>query len=89
MAMVLLISLGPYSPFVKSYFDLQQDYSAFRALILLVIFPDARDVIRHIQEQVLRSKDEEPMVMKKSLADDCTMLAVSVCNVLAQRKFES
>lgn len=61
-----------------SYIILKDEHGAFRAAILLVLFPDARKVMNRIEKHVLRSKSDNAMLMKKALAEDCTMLAVAV-----------
>jgi hypothetical protein len=69
----------------RSFAELKTDYGVLRAVLLVFIFPDARDVLKRIQQRVLRSQVderaaiEEVMAFKKSLADDCNMLAVAVC----------
>ncbi|THX28372.1 hypothetical protein D6D10_09217 [Aureobasidium pullulans] len=61
--------------------DLKDEYGAFQAAILLVLFPDARKVMNRIEKHVLRSETDNAMVMKKALAEDCTMLAVAAAIV--------
>lgn len=61
-----------------SYLTLKDEHGAFRAAILLVLFPDARKVMNRFEKHVLRSESDNAMVMKKALAEDCTMLAVAV-----------
>ncbi|THX23239.1 hypothetical protein D6D12_08542 [Aureobasidium pullulans] len=64
-----------------SYLILKDEYGAFQAAILLVLFPDARKVMNRIEKHVLRSETDNAMVMKKALAEDCTMLAVAAAIV--------
>ncbi|THX67174.1 hypothetical protein D6D05_09943 [Aureobasidium pullulans] len=65
-----------------SYLTLKDEHGTFRAAILLVLFPDARKVMnRRIEKHVLRSESDNAMVMKKALAEDCTMLAVAAAIV--------
>ncbi|THY43915.1 hypothetical protein D6C90_08436 [Aureobasidium pullulans] len=64
-----------------SYIILKDEHGAFRAAILLVLFPDARKVMNRIEKHVLRSKSDNAMLMKKALAEDCTMLAVAAAIV--------
>ncbi|THW77556.1 hypothetical protein D6D18_09888 [Aureobasidium pullulans] len=61
-----------------SYLTLKDEHGAFRAAILLVLFPDARQVMKRIETHLLESQSDNAMVMKKALAEDCTMLAVAV-----------
>lgn len=62
----------------NSFLTLSKDHGIFRALILLFLFPDAREVMDRIEKHLLRSDPKNAMIMKKALADDCTMLAVAV-----------
>ncbi|THW59691.1 hypothetical protein D6D20_06320 [Aureobasidium pullulans] len=64
-----------------SYLILKDEHGAFQAAILLVLFPDARKVMNRIEKHVLRSETDNAMVMKKALAEDCTMLAVAAAIV--------
>ncbi|TIA12781.1 hypothetical protein D6C83_08435 [Aureobasidium pullulans] len=61
-----------------SYLTLKDEHGAFRAAILLVLFPDARQVMKRIETHLLESQSDNAMVMKKALAEDCTMLAVAI-----------
>jgi hypothetical protein len=71
----------------RSFAELKADYGVLCAVLLVFIFPDARYVLKRIQERVLRSQAdekaaiEEVMAFKKSLADDCNMLAVAVRDI--------
>jgi hypothetical protein len=71
----------------RSFAELKTDYGVLRAVLLVFIFPDARYVLKRIQQRVLRSQAdekaaiEEVMAFKKSLADDCNMLAVAVRDI--------
>lgn len=68
----------------RSFAELKKDYGFFQAILLVLIFPDARHVLRRIQQHLLGPQldevtaMEEAMVLKKSMADDCSMLAVAV-----------
>jgi len=64
-----------------SYLTLKDEHGTFRAAILLVLFPDARKVMNRIEKHVLRSESDNAMVMKKALAESCTMLAVAVSSL--------
>ncbi|THW41849.1 hypothetical protein D6D22_05185 [Aureobasidium pullulans] len=64
-----------------SYLTLKDEHGTFRAAILLVLFPDARKVMNRIEKHVLRSESDNAMVMKKALAESCTMLAVAAAIV--------
>ncbi|THV93978.1 hypothetical protein D6D26_07970 [Aureobasidium pullulans] len=66
-----------------SYLTLKDEHGAFRAAILLVLFPDARQVMKRIETHLLESQSDNAMVMKKALAEDCTMLAVAAA-IIAQ-----
>lgn len=63
---------------LKSFVTLRREHGSFRAFILLVLFSDARQVMDRIERHLLRSEPNNTMIMKKALADDCTMLAVAV-----------
>ncbi|THX48282.1 hypothetical protein D6D06_09183 [Aureobasidium pullulans] len=65
----------------NSFLTLSKDHGIFRALILLFLFPDAREVMDRIEKHLLRSDPKNAMIMKKALADDCTMLAVAAAIV--------
>lgn len=71
----------------RSFLELKQDYGFLEAAILVFIFPDARHVLGRIQRHLLEPQldevtaMEEAMALKKSMADDCSMLAVAVCRI--------
>lgn len=73
-----VVQIVTFHPIVKSFLILKEDYDIIRALLLVFVFPDAREVIDRIRKHILRSSSEEAMAMKKLLTDDCTMLAVAV-----------
>jgi hypothetical protein len=68
----------------RSFSELKEHYGFFQAVLLVFIFPDARHVLQRIERHLLRSHAnettaiEEAMALKKSLTEDCTMLAVAV-----------
>ncbi|KAL4903160.1 hypothetical protein BDW74DRAFT_180031 [Aspergillus multicolor] len=59
----------------------------FHASTLLLIFPNAEDVVHRIEKYVLQSKGDEPMVLKKSLSEDYSMLAVAVAITALQTEY--
>jgi hypothetical protein len=68
----------------RSFSELKEHYGFLQAVLLVFIFPDARHVLKRIERHLLRSHAnettamEEAMALKKSLTEDCTMLAVAV-----------
>ncbi|KLJ11605.1 hypothetical protein EMPG_13213 [Blastomyces silverae] len=66
-----------FRSFRDTFANLTKAYGLFHAITLVFIFPDAYDVIQRIEEHVLLSTGEEPMVLRKYLSDDCSMLAVA------------
>jgi hypothetical protein len=89
---VRLNSQGTYNAFEiitlralrRSFSELKHDHNVFQAALLVFIFPDARHVLKRVQQHLLRPQAddktamEEAMALKKSLTDDCSMLAVAV-----------
>ncbi|THX03462.1 hypothetical protein D6D13_07652 [Aureobasidium pullulans] len=64
-----------------SYLTLEDEHGTFRAAISLALFPDAEEVVNRIEKHVLRSESDNAMVLKRTLAEDCTMLAVAAAIV--------
>jgi len=68
----------------RSFLELKEDYGVIQATLLVFIFPDARHVLKRIKRQLLDPQSdgmtamEEAMALKKSMTDDCSMLAVAV-----------
>ena len=68
----------------RSFLELKEDYGVIQATLLIFIFPDARHVLKRIKRQLLDPQSdgmtamEEAMALKKSMTDDCSMLAVAV-----------
>jgi len=68
----------------RSFAGLREEYGLLQAVLLVFVFPDARDVLKRIEAHLLKpasddkSAMDEAYALKKSLADDCTMLAVAV-----------
>lgn len=67
-------------PLRKNYSSLSQKFGVLQALVLIAIFPDARKIVDGIEKYVLSAKTDEPLVLRKSTSEDCTMLAVAVCS---------
>ncbi|KAJ5415575.1 hypothetical protein N7465_004270 [Penicillium sp. CMV-2018d] len=65
-------------PLRKNYSSLSQKFGVLQALVLITIFPDARQIVDGIEKYVLSTKTDEPLVLRKSTSEDCTMLAVAV-----------
>lgn len=70
------ISVALY--YFHEFVRLKKEYGLLQTIILVSIFPDARDVMDRTKTHLLLSTGDEPMAMKKSLAEDCNMLAVAV-----------
>lgn len=68
-------------PLRKNYSSLSQKFGMLQALVLITIFPDARQIVDGIEKYVLSAKTDEPLVLRKSTSEDCTMLAVAVAIV--------
>ncbi|KMW67970.1 hypothetical protein BDDG_12476 [Blastomyces dermatitidis ATCC 18188] len=84
----LEIDVITFHSFRHTFANLKNTDGLFHAIITLVfIFPDANDVVWGIEEHMLLCKGEEPMVLKKSLSDGCSMLAVALLNIT--REMES
>lgn len=62
----------------QSFEKLRKEYGIIQALLLLFVFPDARDVVERIEKHVLGAATEEALALKRSLSSDCSMLAVAV-----------
>ncbi|CAG8395331.1 unnamed protein product [Penicillium salamii] len=67
----------------KNYSSLSQKFGGLQALLLMAIFPDGRQIVDRVERYVLRAKTDEPLVLRKSTSQDCTMLAVAAA-VVAQ-----
>ncbi|OAT02107.1 uncharacterized protein BDCG_17390 [Blastomyces dermatitidis ER-3] len=84
----LEIDVITFHSFRHTFANLKNTDGLFHAIITLVfIFPDANDVVWGIEEHMLLCKGEEPMVLKKSLSDGCSMLAVA-CRLSSLYKTE-
>jgi hypothetical protein len=79
-----VIELVSFRALRRSFAGLRGEYGVLQAVLLLFLFPDAGDVLKRIEEHLLqppsddRTAMDEALALKKSLADDCTMLAVAV-----------
>jgi len=67
-----------FRPVRYHYSDLKKRFGGIQALVLLAIFPDARQIVHRIERHVLDTEEEEALVLRKSASEDCTMLAVAV-----------
>lgn len=63
----------------KNYGSLNQKFGILQALVLIIIFPDAKQIVDRVEKHVLGNETEEAMVLRRSTSEDCTMLAVAVC----------
>ncbi|PKY03727.1 hypothetical protein P168DRAFT_344868 [Aspergillus campestris IBT 28561] len=61
----------------KTYSDLRHKFGTLKALFLLMTFPDAKHIVDRIEKHVLDAEADEPMMLRKSTSEDCTMLAVA------------
>lgn len=67
-------------PVINNFNDLCQRCDARLAIILMFVWPDAGNVLRHIEDHILRENGDGPMKIKKQFLEDCTMLSVAVSN---------
>lgn len=58
--------------------DLKKKFAFVEALVLTTFFPDARQIVQRVEKHVLGTKADEALVLRKSISEDCTMLAVAV-----------
>ncbi|CAI7626063.1 unnamed protein product [Penicillium bialowiezense] len=65
----------------KNYGSLKQKFGMLQALMLITIFPDAKQIVDRVEKHVLGAKTEEAAVLRKSTSEDCTMLAVAAAIV--------
>ncbi|KAF2877413.1 hypothetical protein BDV95DRAFT_601811 [Massariosphaeria phaeospora] len=71
----------------RSLVELKQDYGVLQAALLVFIFPDAGYVLERIEQHLLKPHEdevtaiEEATALKKSMNDDCNMLAVAAAIV--------
>lgn len=63
----------------KNYSSLKHKFGILRALVLIIIFSDAKQVVDRVEKHVLAAKTGEAIVLRRSALEDCTMLAVAVC----------
>lgn len=66
--------------YYRSYSKLEKNHGPFHAFVLLFIFPDASSAMDSVRNNLFRASDHDVMLIKKSLADDCSMMAVAVRN---------
>ncbi|BCS21192.1 uncharacterized protein APUU_21624A [Aspergillus puulaauensis] len=71
---ILIAVLGVYD-------DLRKKYTIRESLLLLLIFPDAKRMVEEVERHILHSTSNEPAVFRRSIAEDCTMLAVAAAIV--------
>ncbi|KAL2824399.1 hypothetical protein BDW59DRAFT_180265 [Aspergillus cavernicola] len=65
----------------KNYSSLNQKFGTLQAIVLIAIFPDARQIVDRVEKHVLGAKTQEAIVLRKSTSEDCTMLAVAAAIV--------
>lgn len=63
----------------KNYGKLKYKFGPLQALVLTIIFPDAKDIVDRVEKHVLGVETDEPIMLRRSTSEDCTMLAVAVC----------
>ena len=71
--------LGFLASVSQVYHGLRKKYTIRQALALLVIFPDAKRMVEEVERHILHSDSDEPAVFRRSISEDCTILAVAVC----------
>lgn len=49
-------------PLRKNYSSLTQEFGVLQALVLVTMFPDARQIVDGIEKYVLSAKTDEPLV---------------------------
>lgn len=64
----------------KNHGCLKQKFGTLQALVLIIIFPDAKHIVDRVERHVLGAETDEAIMLRKSTSDDCTMLAVAVCS---------
>ncbi|KAG8411110.1 hypothetical protein J3458_016220 [Metarhizium acridum] len=71
----------------RSFLELKRDYGAFRAILLVFIFPDVRHGLDRIQREILDPPvdgalaAEKAMSLKESISDHCITLCGPACSV--------
>ncbi|KAL2809608.1 hypothetical protein BJX63DRAFT_434988 [Aspergillus granulosus] len=60
-----------------NYGSLNQKFGTLQALVLITIFPDAKQIVDRVEKHVLGAKTQDAIELRKSTSDDCTMLAVA------------
>lgn len=63
----------------KNYDNLKQKFGTLQALVLIIIFPDAKRIVDRVEKHVLGAETDEAISLRKLTSEDCTMLAVAVC----------
>lgn len=63
----------------NKYGNLERKFGTLQALLLIIIFPDATQLVGRVEKHVLGAETDEPIMLRKSTSEDCTMLAVAVC----------
>lgn len=63
----------------NNYGNLKQKFGTLQALVLIIIFPDAKQIVDRVEKHVLGAETDELIMLRKSTSEDCTMLAVAVC----------
>jgi hypothetical protein len=70
----------------RNYGSLNQKFGMLQALVLIAIFPDAKQIVDRVERHILGAKTEEALLLRKSTSEDCTMLAVAVCSEMLPSK---
>ncbi|PWY75339.1 hypothetical protein BO94DRAFT_605837 [Aspergillus sclerotioniger CBS 115572] len=65
----------------NNYASLKQKFGTLQALVLLLMLPNATQIVDRVEKHVLSAKSDEAIVLRKSTTEDCTMLAVAAAIV--------
>ncbi|OQE96201.1 hypothetical protein PENNAL_c0001G09431 [Penicillium nalgiovense] len=65
----------------KNYDNLKQKFGTLQASVLIIIFPDAKQIVDRVEKHVLGAETDEAILLRKLTSEDCTMLAVAAAIV--------
>jgi hypothetical protein len=54
----------------QNYGSLRPKFGRLQALVLIIIFPDAEQILDRVEKRVLGAKTDEVMVLRKSASED-------------------
>lgn len=77
-ALFILWEIITFRSIRHDFSDLKKKFAFAEALVLTTLFPDARQIVQRVEKHVLGTKADEALVLRKSISEDCTMLAVAV-----------